>query len=309
MSASINFARRSLLAGGLAALAGCTQMPGRAPADPPLVAPPRTRTVAPRIALALGGGAARGFAHVGVISVLEASGIQPDLIVGTSAGSVVGAVYAAGYPAADLLRIAAQLDQAMVRDLTLPDRGFIRGEQLQNFINRLVQDRPIEKLNRPLAIVATDLQTGERMVFQRGNTGLAVRASSAVPGVFQPVPIAGRQYVDGGLTSPVPVRVARALGADLVIAVDISAQPRLGRIGDTFEVLLQTFAIMGQTIGQHELADADVVIRPAIGHLGPADFEHRNQAIAEGEKAARAALPEIRRRIAAATRVVTEPAP
>lgn len=271
-------------------LGGCATQPTNLPS-------PEATRKPPKIALALGGGAAKGFAHVGVIKVLEANGIVPDIVVGTSAGSVVGALYAGGYGGYELQKIALRLDEGSVSDLTLPDRGFIKGEQLQDFINKSLGNRPIERLNKPFAAVATDLGSGEMMVFQRGNTGMAVRASSSVPGVFQPVAISGREYVDGGLVSPVPVKVARSLGADIVIAVDISAKPRYAKTDGMMDILLQTFAIMGQSIGRQELATADVVIRPKIGSIGSTDFEHKHLAILEGEKAAQEALPLIRSRL------------
>lgn len=271
-------------------LGGCATPPANVP-------PPIVSQKPPKIALVLGGGAAKGFAHVGVIKVLEANGIVPDLVVGTSAGSVVGALYAGGYGGYELQKIALKLDEGSVSDLTLPDRGFIKGEQLQDFINKSLGNRPIERLNKPFAAVATDLGSGEMMVFQRGNTGMAVRASSSVPGVFQPVAINGREYVDGGLVSPVPVKVARSLGADIVIAVDISAKPRYAKTDGLLEIMLQTFAIMGQSISKQELATADVVIRPKIGSIGSADFAQKHLAILEGEKAAQEALPLIRNRL------------
>jgi NTE family protein len=269
-----------------AALAGCATRP-------PAPVPP-----APKIALALGGGAARGFAHIGVIKALEAQGIVPDIVVGTSAGSVVGSLYAGGHNGFDLQKVALQLDEAQVGDWALPDRGVFKGEALQNFINRAVGNRPLEKLDRLLAVVATDLHSGEAVVFRTGNTGMAVRASSSVPGVFQPVSINGREYVDGGLVSPIPVRIARSLGADLVIAVDISARPQNGKTQNTVGVLLQTFAIMGQTLGRLELAEADIVIRPQLTDVAATDFQGRHLAVLEGEKAAAIALPEIKRRLA-----------
>lgn len=275
-------------------LAGCITTRPDAPSPSPEV-----RSVPPKIALVLGGGAARGFAHVGVIKVLEAQGIVPDFVVGTSAGSLVGALYAAGYSGADLERVALQLEERSIGDWSLPDRGFFRGEALQSFVNSAVQNRPLEKLNRVFAVVATDLQSGEQMVFRRGNTGMAVRASSSVPGVFQPVTISGREYVDGGLTSPVPVRAAKALGAGLIIAVDVSGKPGNGKTGDTIDMLLQTFTIMGQAIASTELLAADIVIRPDTSGLGSADFANRQLAIQTGEKAALAALADIRRAIAA----------
>ena len=288
----------------LLTLFGCATVPVGGPPPPTEVKevpPPPTavKAVPPKIALVLGGGAARGFAHVGVIKVLEAQGIVPDIVVGTSAGSFVGALYAAGYSGTDLERVALQFDEWQIGDWSLPDRGIFKGEALQNFINRAVQDRPLEKLNRVFAVVATDLQSGKQIVFRRGNSGMAVRASSSLPGIFQPVSINGREYVDGGLVSPVPVHVAKTLGATLIIAVDVSSKPRYGKTGDTLDMLLQTFAIMGQAIASSELPEADVVIRPDTSGLGLADFADRQHAIKAGEKAALAALPLIRQKITA----------
>lgn len=271
----------------IAVLCGCATAPEVAPSTPLARTPPK-------IGLALGGGAARGFAHIGVIKTLEAHGIVPSIVVGTSAGSVVGALYAGGYDGFELQKMAFQLDESSVSDFALPDRGFIKGELLQNYINKALRNRPIERLDKTFAAVATDLQSGEQTVFRRGNTGMAVRASSSLPGIFQPVAINGREYVDGGLTSPIPVKAARSLGADIVIAVDISGKPKLRKVKDSMDIMLQTFSIMGQSIGRYELAQADVVIRPDTGEIGPADFEDKHRAIMEGERAALAALPLIR---------------
>ena len=223
-------------------LFGCATSPGVIESSIPKVQlspkPP-----APKIALVLGGGAVRGFAHIGVIKTLEAHGIVPDMVVGTSAGSVVGSLYAGGYTGFELQKIAFQLEQESVGDWVLPDRGFIKGEMLQNFINKALQNRAIERLNKIFAAVTTELQTGEMAVFRRGNTGMAVRASSSIPGVFQPVSIGGKEYVDGGLVSPIPVRAARGMGADIVIAVDISSKPKNAKLNDTIDIFLQTFNI------------------------------------------------------------------
>lgn len=269
-------------------LSGCFGLGGK---------PEPTDLPAPRIALVLGGGAARGFAHVGVIKTLESQGIVPDLIVGTSAGALVGALYASGMNGFALQKIAIEIEDGQFSDWTLPDRGLFKGEALQNFVNRALGNRPIEKLPRPLAIVATDLANGEAVTFRQGNAGSAVRASAAVPGIFQPTRINGRDYVDGGLVSPVPVRIARELGADIVVAVDISARPRDGKTGSSIEVLLQTFSIMGQALGRHETATADVVIRPVTADLTQTDFTSRHRAVLEGERAATAAMPELKRRL------------
>jgi NTE family protein len=281
----------------LAALLSACAVPPPAPPIPPPAPLPKPPL---KIALALGGGAARGFAHIGVIKALEAQGIVPDMVVGTSAGSVVGALYASGMSGFELQNLALTMQENMLADWTLPNRGVLKGEALQAFINQKVKNLPIQKMPKPLGVVATDLQSGEKMLFRRGDTGMAVRASSAVPGMFQPVEIGGRDYVDGGLTSPVPALVARSMGADFVIAVDISNVSRRDRLSGTLDVLLQTFAIMGHAISSHELEDADVVIRPKTGAVSSTDFEDRHLAILEGEKAAAAAMPELKARLARA---------
>jgi len=280
-------------------LAACAAAPRKEEAPPPAAVPSAVAAPPPKIALVLGGGAARGYAHVGVIKTLESNGIRPDIIVGTSVGSVVGALYAAGYSGFELQRLAIGMDDAMVSDWSLPDRGFIKGEALQNYVNAVLSNRPIEKLARTLAVVATDLQTGEAIVFRTGNAGMAVRASSSVPGIFQPVRINGHDYVDGGLVSPVPVKIARSLGADVVIAVDVSSRPRYGKTASSLDVLLQTFNIMGQSIASHELLQADVVIRPNVDGVGGTDFQGKHVAILEGEKAAAESLPSLRAKLAA----------
>lgn len=248
----------------------------------------------PVLALVLGGGASRGFAHVGVIKALEKQGVRPDIVVGTSAGSFVGALYAGGYDAVALEVIALGMERDQLRDVIFPDRGFVKGELLQDFINQYLDNRSIEALPRRYAAVATDLQSGALMVFNRGNTGMAVRASSSIPGLFQPVRIAGRDYVDGGLVSPVPVRVARKMKPDLVIAVDVSLRPdNATEIRDILDVLSQSINIMGKELGQAEMHEADVVIRPDVSEIGTADFASRKLAIEMGEKAAEENLPRI----------------
>ncbi len=252
-----------------------------------------------KIALVLGGGAARGFAHVGVIKALEAQGVKPDIIVGTSAGALVGALYASGENGFDLQKIAMQMQQGNVSDWSLPNRGVIKGEALQTFVNDAVKHLPMEKLNRTFAAVATDLHSGEMVVFRSGDTGMAVRASSSVPGLFQPVLINGHEYVDGGLTSPIPVRAARMMGADFVIAVDVSSKPQFGKTRSSIDVLLQTFAIMQQSISRTELLEANIIVRPVLSNFGRADFEERNVAILAGEQAVAVVLPQLNEKLRA----------
>ena len=292
----------ALLAGSLG---GCQTAPP-APLTAPPVAPPTPPAPLkppkpPRIGLALGGGAARGFAHIGVIQVLEEAGIRPDLVVGTSAGSLVAALYAAGRTGSELARVALAMDESAITDWSFPGRGMIRGDALARYVREQTGGRTIEQLPMPLGIVATDLDNGLAMLFQRGDVGLAVRASSAVPAVFQPVNIGGREYVDGGLVSPVPVRFARQMGAELVIAVDISSPPDGNATSDPFKMLLQTFSIMGKSINGFELKDADIVLRPRLLGVSSADFTARKRAIDSGREAAMAGLAALRSRLAALT--------
>ena len=288
------------------ALAGCASIgPPTAPVVAPVQAPSASLPVAKapaRIGLALGGGAARGFAHVGVIQVLEEAGIRPDMVVGTSAGSLVAALYASGRNGAQLQQVAESLEEAALTDWTLSifGRGALKGEALARYVSSLVNHKLIEEMPMPLGIVATDLGSGQGVLFRRGSTGTAVRASSAVPSVFQPVTIAGRDYVDGGLVSPVPVGFARQMGADLVIAVDISSPPEGQATGDSLQILLQTFAIMSKSINRFELKEADVVVRPALAGVKSADFTAKRRSIEAGRRAMQQALPQLRAAMAAA---------
>jgi NTE family protein len=299
--------RRSLLSAAAASLllAGCGSTP-TPPATPiaavPIPAPqPVARKV--KIGLALGGGAARGFAHIGVIKALEAQGIVPDIVVGTSAGSVVGSMYAYGYNGFTLQKMALEMDEASISDWALPffskTPGVLKGEALQAYVNKTVHNQPIEKLKIPFGAVATDLKSGQPILFRRGNTGMAVRASSAVPSVFQPVSIGGKTYVDGGLVAPVPVRFAKEMGAEFIIAVNISSATEAQATASSLDVLMQTFTIMGQRLNQHELKDADIVITPALGTMGSADFNGRNLAVLAGEQAASSVMAQLKTRLKA----------
>ncbi len=283
------------------------------PAAPVLTPPPPSAEAAapaaparalrpPRIGLALGGGAARGFAHIGVIQVLEDAGIKPDLVVGTSAGSLIAALYASGRSGQELAATALTMDEGAVTDWAFPSRGLIRGEALARYVREQTGGRTIEQMKMPLGIVATDLDSGAGVLFQRGDTGIAVRASSAVPAVFQPVKIGEREYVDGGLVSPVPVRYARQMGAEMVIAIDISSPPDGNPTGDSFRLLMQTVAIMMRSINRLELREADIVLRPALVGVASADFNSRVRAIRAGREVATQMLGELKAKIAALSR-------
>lgn len=264
----------------------------------PVAATPVTPVKPVKIGVALGGGAAKGFAHIGVIKMLEANGFEPVVVSGTSAGSVVGALYASGMNAFQMQQKAVALDEASIRDIRLFSGGLVQGQKLQDYVNAQLDNKPAEQLKKPFAAVATQLETGDRAVFVRGNVGQAVRASSSIPGVFEPVSIGGKTFVDGGVVSPVPVDAARQLGAEFVIAVDISSKASGQRPSGLLGAVGQSIAIMGQRLGEQELARADVIIRPAVLDIGAADFEQRGRAILEGEKAAMAAMPQIRAGVA-----------
>ena len=255
----------------------------------------------PVIGLVLGAGAARGFAHVGVIKALEAQGIWPDVVVGSSAGSVIAALLASGATGNELNRLALNLDEATIADWGLPFvgrfGGLIKGDALQNMVNREVQNKSIEQMRIPLGIVATELQSGKGVLFRSGNTGQAVRASCSIPGVFQPTVIGGKEYVDGGLVAPVPVSYARQMGATLVIAVNISSEPVHQDASGTFGVLQQTISIMQRSINQFELKSADIVIAPQLKQMSGGDFKSRNAAILAGEMATQEQMSLIKEKL------------
>jgi NTE family protein len=276
----------------LSACAGLQPTTGALPAqDPASVKAPV------KLGLALGGGAARGFAHIGVIQVLEEHGIKPDLVVGTSAGSLVASIYAIGKDGKMLQKIAEDMDEASITDWTLPffnRGGVLRGDAYAKYVAVQVDNKLIEQAMIPLGIVATDLKTGHGILFRRGDITTAVRASSAVPGVFPPVKIGAAEYVDGGLVSPVPVRFARQMGATVVIAVDISAAPEGEATDSVLQILLKTFSIMAKSINEFEIKSADVQVRPSLVGVGSSDFTAKKRAIDAGRAAMLAELPKLK---------------
>ena len=258
--------------------------------QPPVVQPPPKPA---KIALVLGAGTSKGFAHIGVLKILESNRVPIHLIVGTSVGSLVGSLYAYGYSAFELQKISFSIEKGDIIDLTIPDNGFIKGEKLEEFVNAMLKNTPIDRLKMPFYAVATDVQNGQEVVFGKGNTGTAVRASCSIPGVFRPVKIGNKMYVDGGVVSPVAVEAARRFGADIVIAVDISTSVGHTLPEYTIETILQSLNIMYSKLASIQLSAADVVIKPKVGHIDSSDFSKRHEVILEGEKAALEALPQI----------------
>ena len=279
---------------------------------PPLPAPspPASVEIAPRIGLALGGGGARGFAEVGVLRVLAEERIPVSVIAGTSVGAVIGALYA---DRPDVF--ALEYEALAIQERDLLDRsllslisggGYAKGERIESYLGARLAHAAIEDLPLRFAAVATDLTSGATVAFERGPVASAVRASAAIPGIFAPVAINGRLYVDGGVSNPVPADVARRLGAEVVIAVsiprEIPKEPPRTQVG----VALQSIAIMAAEIVRCREREADVVVTPEVGDVAFDDFSQKRRLIEAGVAATRAALPEIRRAIAAKTKRVPE---
>ncbi len=303
MSYVIRFARLIGVAVIATAAAGCATFAPlpRVGEEPRTVAAKPFSAGSRPLALVLSGGAARGFAHIGVLEVLEAAGIRPDLVVGSSAGSVVGALYASGLSARQVNSVLGEMTPATFRDVVLPNLGFfpgemgvVKGETFRRFIrDRLAHER-IEDFPTRFAAVVTDLGTGATVSFNAGDASLAIRASSSVPGIMTPVYLRGRFYGDGQIASPVPVTAARNLGATIVIAVDVIYPSQDATLFTVLDVIFQAFTISMNRLRDYELRAADVVIAPAIpptsAQLG---LGERKRLVQIGRDAARAALPEI----------------
>ena len=252
----------------------------------------------PRVALVLGSGGPRGFAHIGVLKALEDEGIHPDLIVGSSVGAMVGALYAAGYDARSLERMAYDINLFEFLEVSMLWGGPASGRAVQSYVNKAVGGRAIEQLKTRFAAVATRLPERKLVVFNRGDTGLAVRASGASPGEFQAVKFGGQQYIDGDEESPVPIHVARELGARVVIAVDVSAFAE-----DTPPNVPQEWIDKDARRAHQvraEAPQADVMIHPDIGYYAGHDEEYRRRVIGIAERVTREEMAKVKAAIAKA---------
>lgn len=248
-----------------------------------------------KIGIALGAGSARGFAHIGVLKALVEAGLAPEVVVGSSAGSLVGAFYAAGYTPWQIEEVALKLRDIEIVDLGQSNkRGMFTGETLQKLVNQYVKDVPIERFKRRFGAVATALKSGEMRMLSSGNAGAAVRASCSIPGVFVPCVIGDEELVDGGLVSPLPIKAARKLGADVVIGVDVGVLPQNSTRVGLYEVILQSFEIMGRSISQLEGQTADFMIRPDTARFSSSDFSARKEIVQAGYEAGVAMLPDLR---------------
>ena len=260
-----------------------------------------------KIGLALGGGAARGLAHIGVLKVLERMGIVPQMIAGTSMGSIIGAIYAKELDVDSLEQYAMEWSRwktAQLLDPALPRVGLIKGKKVEAILDTYLGEDNFSDLKVPFACVAVDIDTGEEIVIKEGLVASAVRASISIPGIFLPVEWDGRILVDGGLVNPVPVSTVREMGADFIIAVNVLPHPE-GRIsqqgsGDLsrglniFAILMQMVNISSNLIAESSLEGADLVIEPDVAHVSPTDFHLASELIPRGEEAAERVLSTIR---------------
>ncbi|MGA1795376.1 MAG: patatin-like phospholipase family protein [bacterium] len=249
----------------------------------------------PKVALVLGGGAARGFAHIGVIRVLERERIPIDMIVGTSVGSLIGAIYASNADSFELEWIAFSLEKEDIFDFSLfsSKTGPVKGDKLEAFVNDHISVRNIEEFSIPYYAVATNLNTGEAVVFDKGPVAKAVRASSSIPGVFTPLMYEGTTLVDGGVLGNLAPEIARQRGADIVIAVDIGKNVVNQDTSNVIDIILQAISIMSNKIDSYKQKDADVLIAPSVGDVGMMDFTRKKECMIAGMEAAREAIPAI----------------
>ncbi|MGE5704444.1 MAG: patatin-like phospholipase family protein [Clostridia bacterium] len=247
----------------------------------------------PKIGLALGSGGARGFAHIGVLKVLEEYEIPVDYLAGSSMGSMVAAFYANGIKPHMMEKLALNLKRKHWLDVIVPNLGFVAGQKIKELIRLLTHGKHIEQLDIPLAIVATDIERGERVVFKEGPVDQAVRASISIPGIFVPEKVNGRVLVDGGVIDRVPITVAKELGADIVIAVDVAQFDTQIQVNSIFEVIAQAIDVMEREILRHRIVSADLVIRPDVGHYSSIAYSGVQEIIAEGERCAREHVSKI----------------
>jgi len=268
-----------------------------------------------KIGLALSSGAARGLAHVGVLEVLQEEGIPIDIIAGTSAGAVMGAIYASGQDTRRMVEQALDAGwkkMAPLIDPSFPKTGFIKGRKITQLLSGFLGgDIEFSDLRLPFACVATDINTGEEIVIDSGPVVEALRASISIPGIFTVVRREGRHLVDGGLTTPVPVNVVRRMGADFVIAVNVNPEvsirmsksgrerARANKAPNIFQVMIQSIYITTYSLAQGSLGNADVVIEPDLAHIGAGDFHKAAELIRHGQEAARKAIPEIKKKLEA----------
>lgn len=250
-----------------------------------------------KIALALGGGAARGLANIGVLKVLERERIPIDLIVGSSIGALIGASYSLGIPIYIMEKTALKFSWKSLADFAISKFSILRGKKLQSLIEEFTDDKGFEDMRIPFAVTTTDIETGEELVHTKGNLQRLLQASCSWPGIFPPVTIEKRKLVDGGIRNSIPVKMARRLGASIIIAVDIGFCVRKAKIDNLFQMFVQSIQILGEELDLYQSMNADVIIRPEIDDIDQFTFHKAKEAIQKGEDATELALPQIRKKL------------
>ncbi len=248
-----------------------------------------------KIALALGGGSARGLANIGVLKVFERERIPIDLIIGSSIGSFIGAGYSVGVPTYRMEEAALKFSVDKLTDFSISRLALLKGKKLEKIIREFTDGKNFEDAQIPIAITATDIETGEELVYTKGNLQEVIKASCSWPGIFPPVMIDGRKLVDGGIRNSIPAKMARRLGATAVIAVDVGFCVKAGKLENLFQMFIQSIQIMGKELDTYQSMQADVTVKPKLHNIDQFAFDQSKRAISDGESAARAALPQIRK--------------
>ncbi|HHY47510.1 MAG TPA: patatin family protein [Firmicutes bacterium] len=248
-----------------------------------------------RVGIALSAGSARGIAHIGVLKVLTEAGVPIDCIAGTSAGAVIGGIYAATLNLNLMERLACHIKWDILVDLCVPRLGLVSGEKIKEFLRLLTHDKTFAELAIPFAAVACDLEEGTEVVLREGPVAEAIRASISIPGIAVPVRLGGRLLVDGAVLNRVPVNAVRAMGADYVIACNLTGRAGRARVRveNIFDVITTAIELMEMEILKGKIVEADIVISPDVGDIGPTRLDMAPELIKRGEEATREALPRI----------------
>ncbi len=251
----------------------------------------------PKIALALGGGAARGIANVGVLKVLQRERIPIDLVVGTSIGALIGAAYCLGTPTYKMEKAALKFSWQKLADFSISKISVVKGKKLEGIIKEFTDEKSFKDMLIPFAVTTTDIETGEELVHTKGNLQRLIQASCSWPGIFPPVTIGGKKLVDGGIRNSIPVKMAKRLGATKVIAVDIGFCVKKGKLDNLFQMFIQSIQILGEELDSYQSMQADVIIKPDLRNIDQFAFNLAKKVISEGEKAAEEALPRLKKKL------------
>lgn len=246
-----------------------------------------------KVGVALGAGAVKGLAHLGVLEVLEREGVPIHFIAGSSIGALVGGLYSCGLDIRRLSQLAVNLNWEHLTDLAIPKKGLVRGKKILELLMLLTRGKEFSELEIPFAAIACDLQRGEEVVIEEGILAHAIRASISIPGIYVPYEFQGRLLVDGAVLNSVPANVVKEKGMDLTIAIDVGFMGRDIRVSSIFDVILTSINIMQREVMEKKLEKADILIRPEVGHISPTNIQKAEECIEAGRRAAEENLPKI----------------